>query len=251
MAITHHFERPVTAVHQVELTSRCNLRCTYCTSPQIMKGQYPNRPALDMTEDTFKQALEWVKHFVKKGTQSQELNLAGIGESTLHPQFIEFAKLARDAIGPKRTIIFATNGILLTDEIASELAKLQPVSCWVSLHRPEKAMFAVDIARKHGIFGGVSTDPATHANDWAGQVKWKKAEYTMPCTWLMHGRVFITADGNVTACCLDAKGSGVLATVWDDPATAITKTYDLCPNCHHTLPLGLAGGTSKKLPTVS
>src|SRR3990167_3157408 len=103
------FPRYVKALHQIEISSRCSLKCVYCPSPDISKGLYQDRRAEDMNRETFIRALEWVTVFVRKGTQA-ELNLAGIGESFLHPEFADFVKLAREAVGPLVKLVMATNG---------------------------------------------------------------------------------------------------------------------------------------------
>ena len=68
---------PIRAIHQIEMTSRCNLRCRYCAHPTMA------RVKADMDDATFAKALLWARQL-----PSHELNLAGIGESTMHPEFV-------------------------------------------------------------------------------------------------------------------------------------------------------------------
>src|SRR5262245_27520539 len=97
-------------LHQIEITSRCNLRCVYCVHPHMPRAKE------DMTEEVFLQSLKWAKHFHTVGTRvpggdvwkQKELNLAGIGESTIHPRFVEFIHLARDIVGPDMFLTLAT-----------------------------------------------------------------------------------------------------------------------------------------------
>ena len=96
----------VKALHQIEMTSRCNLKCKYCVHPNMV------RPKEDMTEETFTKSLEVAARFVKQGTM-RELNLAGIGESTLHPNFVEWVHRARAAVGWSCNIVLSTNGVAL------------------------------------------------------------------------------------------------------------------------------------------
>lgn len=226
----------ITSLHQIELTSLCNLRCGYCPSPQIMAGKHPNRPALDMTLETFLRALEWVKHFVKQGTQT-ELNIAGIGESTLHPLLLTFVRLAREAVGPDVKIIFATNGLLMTEELARALLPYRP-EIHVSLHQVEKGIKADRILRSLGFAGGRTLDPATGQNDWAGQVgpEWK-GNYRFPCPWAHKGHAFAYADGAIGSCCLDANGSGKFGHVNDEIGSLPWKPNEsLCARCYQILP---------------
>jgi hypothetical protein len=231
--------RPIVSLHQIEVSSRCSLRCVYCTSPSIVAGKYPNRPSVDMSRETFEAALEHVKFFLRRGTQG-ELNLAGIGESFLNENFLTFVELAREA-HPFGHILLATNGLHLTEAIAKELARLK-TRLWVSLHRPEKAGLAVSIAKTAGILDGVSMDPALNSDSWADQVAWPKA-YVAPiqCHWIRAGWCMVMAHGQVTSCCLDAQGLGVIGHVNDTPGalgdkgTWVTKPYKLCASCQQVL----------------
>lgn len=231
--------RPITALHQLELSSLCNLRCGYCPSPQIVAGKHPNRPAMHMARETFLRALEWVKHYVKAGTQA-ELNLAGIGESTLHPNFVEFVRLAREAVGPSVKLILATNGLLVTDELARALAPLKP-DVYVSLHQLEKGTLANKRLRAAGVAGNMTADPATYGNDWAGQVdaRWK-GDYKFSCPWGHKGHAFVYSDGAIGSCCLDASGSGKFGHVNDEIGSLQWRpNASLCPKCYQVLPAEL------------
>jgi hypothetical protein len=235
--------RSVTSVHQIEITSRCSLKCVYCPSPRIVRGDYADkgRVAGDMTRENYVRALEWVAHYVGQGTQT-ELNLAGIGESTIHPEFLAYLRLAREAVGPKGTIIFATNGIfhdgrIHTDDFVKEMARYRPIVC-ISLHKPEKAGRVLPLYKKHGIFGGISTDPTTFANDWAGQLDWPCDE-SMACQWLREGKIFVLSDGRLSTCCLDAQGLGTIGHVSDPIGSVRTKPYALCHSCFQIA--GIAG----------
>ena len=214
------------SLHQIELTSHCNLRCVYCPSPKL------ERPKLHMEEPVFRRTLEWVRHFVEAGTQG-ELNLAGIGESTLHPRLVEFVRLAREALGWERRLCFASNGIAMTDELAQALKPYNP-RVWVSLHRPEAAKRGIDALREAGLLESPSCDPAYAAVDWAGQVDWKFSAETfgVPCPWKKHGWGFVLADGRFSSCCFDADGSGAVGHV-DDPIGSVRgSAYKLCNGCH-------------------
>lgn len=219
--------KPVTQIHQVEMTSRCNLKCRYC-----VHGIMP-RPKMDMTREVFERVLELVAHFEDAGRQ-HELNLAGIGESTMHPQFCEFIALARARL-PRIDLTMATNGIGLTEEMAVALAAAR-VRVWVSLHRPEKAGIAVELLKKHGVLAGVSLDPSVAAVDWAGQIKWHVSANPIECMWQAKGLAIAWSDGRIGTCSFDGQGTdGVIGTVWDDFETLRTKPYSLCKNCHQTI----------------
>jgi hypothetical protein len=216
----------IRSIHQIEITSRCNLRCKYCVHPHMARAK------TDMDEDTYAASLRWAKKFVQHGTQN-EINLAGIGESTMHPDFVRWVYLAREAVGSHCRVVLATNGLLMTDELARELAPARPM-IWVSLHRPEKAGPAVEALKRVGLLAGISADPALAAMNWAGQVDWHvSVPERRKCQWVRNGLAFVMSDGRVSTCCLDSDGSGVID---QDIKTAklehvSTRPYRLCDTC--------------------
>jgi hypothetical protein len=228
------FPREIVSLHQIEITSRCSLKCVYCPSPAIVAGKYPDRKAVDMTRAHFERALDWAEFYVRRGTQN-ELNLAGIGESTIHPEFVDFVRLARERLGRGVKLVFATNGTHRDEEMIRAIAVYNP-SVFVSLHRPEVAGPAIELYRKHGLLKGVSVDPSINANDWAGQTKWHSSGNRIPCQWLRDGKLMAMADGRLTRCCLDASGIGVLGHLDDEIGSLKTNPYALCKACYQDIP---------------
>lgn len=212
----------VRTVHQIEMTSRCNLSCRYCAHPKMA------RQKIHMDDLTYAKALLWARQL-----PGHELNLAGIGESTMHPEFVRNVFLAREAVGDNVALILATNGLLMTRELALAIAPTR-IRVWVSLHRPEKAGPAVEALKEAGIIAGISCDAAIESVDWAGQVKWHVSTHQkgLPCPWIKPGRVFILADGRVARCCFDATADDIIGTVDDDLASLQTAPYKLCRSCH-------------------
>lgn len=216
----------IRAIHQIEMTSECNLRCRYCPSPKLA------RPKMHMTDETFIKSLQAIRKLHARGLVHAELNLAGIGESTLHPEFVRNVHWAREAVGPHVNLVLATNGLLMTQELAYAIAPARP-SVWVSLHRPEKAGPAVEALKMAGIFSGCSADPSIASVDWAGQVKWHvSANKGNPCPWLANAMVIVLSDGRISRCCFDSDGRGVIGTIDDDLTTLRTSPFDLCSKCH-------------------
>ena len=189
---------------------------------------------MDVT--VFERALEWVHHFQEMlgGTQDS-LSLTGIGEPTLHPMFLEFCQLARKAL-PQGFIHLATNGILLTEELAEVMAHLA-VKVDISLHVPEKARYAVDIAKRHGILHHVNPGATVSGIDWAGQIKyWRVTAPITTCQYLEQGWGCVLVDGRITTCCMDADGSGTVGHVMEPIGTKYLKPYGLCKTCHLKVP---------------
>lgn len=187
-----------------------------------------------MLWETFLAALDLVRHYVQQGSQT-ELSLTGIGESLMHPQFVEAVAEARAVIGPDRPLVITTNGLLLDEAMCRDLAPFRP-QVFVSLHRPEKAGPAVELAKKYGILHGVNASAAISAFNWAGQIDWHVSAPRTKCEYLRAGWGVVLVDGRVTTCCLDASGAGVVGTVWDIPEKLMLKPYSLCSTCHMTPP---------------
>lgn len=224
------YPRPVRDVHQIELSTFCNLRCKYCP-------HFPELPRKKehMGWDTFVRSMDLVRYFVRQGTQT-ELSLTGIGEAMLHPRFLEMAVYAREVIGWERMLTITTNGLLLDDQMAADLAPLRP-AVFVSLHRPERAALAVEAAKRHGILAGTNSSFATSAFNWAGtQSNWFVSAPRIPCEYLRSGWCVVLVDGRITTCCLDPDGRGVFGDVRDDPEMLQMGPHALCETCHMEVP---------------
>lgn len=227
------------AIHQIEITSRCNLACVYCPHSKM------SRPQLDMTDDIFERALMWVDFFRERGTQiteavgfynGAELNLAGTGEPTLHPSLADYVGLIRSEYGDDLKIIITTNGLLLDDALGRRLAPYHP-TVYISMHRPVEAAKAIVVAQKYGLLAGAALDPATSPNDWAGQVDWIKPSYRFPCPWLHINRAFVAADGQILTCCLDVDGSSRIGSVLEEPRADVRQDrWSLCARCYQDPP---------------
>ena len=221
--------RLIQEIHQIEVTSRCNLACKYCPHPKMQ------RPKADMDWLTFLRAMLWVTYFYERGLQ-KELSFTGIGEATLHLKFIPMLIYARQHC-PDLPILFSTNGLpTFTEEIAQACQELN-VGVMISLHRPEVAGRAVELAKKYGVLKYVNNSAATEAFDWAGQVDWfNSTQENIVCEYLRSGWGVVLQDGQITTCCLDAENRGVVGTVWDDPGSLSIEPYELCKSCHMELP---------------
>lgn len=213
----------VRQLHQMELSSKCNLRCVYCPSRSLP------RPKIFMSLEHVEKGLRWVGRFRDRGWQG-DLNLAGIGESTMHPEFVQIVEMARFHLGPDFQLVFATNGLLMTDELARALAPAKPI-VFVSAHRPEKAGPAIEALKRAGIYAGMSSDPTESATNWAGQVKWHVSAQRRPCPWVRGGKLFMLADGRLSRCAYDASGVGVVGDISQDLDSLRTSPYVLCKTC--------------------
>jgi len=219
---------PVTGIHEIELSSRCNLACKYCPHPKL------ERAKADMPWPVFQRALDHVEFYCRQGTQG-ELSLTGIGEAILHPYFFEALIMARSAIGRHRPLTLATNGVAMTPEIA-RILRQTGVQVYVSTHRPEKAGPALEMLKKEGAAVGTNMAFVDNAFDWAGQVKWHASAERRPCEYLTQGWGVIRQDGSVTTCCLDAHAKHAIGHVDDEPGSLKTHITTLCSGCHMVPP---------------
>lgn len=92
----------------IELTNRCNARCSFCPRDQT--------PATGlMARETFEKCLDRV---LEADPPLWKVGSAGQGESCLHPELLDFARLAKERGAPYGV---TTNGSLLTREISEGL----------------------------------------------------------------------------------------------------------------------------------
>lgn len=85
--------KPIRSV-QIELTNKCNYRCSFCPQAYYKNPNYKDAP-FDrrkgyMDFDTFKKSLEQCKKF------SKEINFSFFGEPTLHPEYEKFLKYLKN-----------------------------------------------------------------------------------------------------------------------------------------------------------
>jgi len=220
--------RKLTQIHQIEPTSRCNLRCQYCPHPKL------EREKVDMEWDTFLRAMDVVDFYNKQGTQG-ELSFTGLGEATLHPRFSEMLAYARGVL-PDNYLCFSSNGLpLFTREIA-ETCKQFNIRVFLSLHRPEVAGKTVALCREYEILEDVNMSAATSAFDWAGEIDWPVSADRIECDYLKDGWGVILVDGRVSTCCIDAHGKNIIGHINDELGSLETKPFDLCSKCHMRVP---------------
>lgn len=95
---------------QIEVTSRCNLRCVMCPVT-ILADRWP---ALDLPWETFQRIARAFEH-------TKWVHLQGWGEPLLHPRLFDMTTLAKSA---GCLVGFTTNGTLLTTRAAGQLLDL-------------------------------------------------------------------------------------------------------------------------------
>lgn len=220
---------PVREIHEIELSSVCNLACSYCPHPTL------KREKAHMPWAVFQRTMDHVTHLCWAGTQG-EVSLTGIGEAILYPHFHEALRTVREVIGDGRKLVLATNGVGMTEDIAHMLSHYR-VAVYVSLHRPEVAAPALRMLEQAGCSVGHNTAFVDSSLDWAGQVDWHvSAPKGFPCGYLSKGWGVVRQNGNIDACCMDAHDLYPVSTVWDDLGSLRTHATNLCAGCNFVVP---------------
>ena len=89
----------------IEITTRCNLGCPACARTQL------KRPSRFMSLDTFRNVLDHLPH-------AWRIVLVGLGEPLLHPEAVEFVRLAA---GQGRRVSLVSNAMALDANLAEAL----------------------------------------------------------------------------------------------------------------------------------
>lgn len=105
------FLRPLPAKIQVEVTTRCNLRCAMC----VKSAAGCAIPEGDLPLDVF-------KNIAPALPTCEALVLSGIGEPLLHPDLPDMAAFARARMPDTSMLGFQTNGLLVTPDMAHRLS---------------------------------------------------------------------------------------------------------------------------------
>lgn len=222
---------PITTVHQIEISSKCNLKCRYCPHPKM------ERPKKDMEWDVFSHSIAWAKEL-----GGPELSFTGMGEALLNPKCSGFITYARLQL-PEPYFLLATNGLEIVKpqvqdiEVMLRTLRECDVTVFVSTHRPEVAGPALEILLKNGIKAGTNTSFVTSGFDWAGQVEWhgNPAPGT-ECQYLKQGWATILENGDIVNCCMDAHGLYPVGNVLNSILPTDFEVIPLCEKCHLRIP---------------
>jgi len=101
----------------VEITNSCNLSCRMC-----FRSEWNEKEGF-MERELFLKIISQAERFPELG----EFFFGGIGEPTIHPDFLEFIELAS-----RWKVSFSTNGMLI-EEMADEIVKRNVDRIYVSL----------------------------------------------------------------------------------------------------------------------
>ena len=213
-------------VYQIEVSNRCNLRCTYCPHP------VQTRAKGFMTIETFALALELTK---RCGQDSAYLH--NFGEPLLHPRLPDMIRMSL-AVGIEPS--FYTNGALMNADNLRELEEAGLRTIWLSEHTEGELDRVSRLIHDQGssirIAGNFKPEPnALH--DWASQVatvplSLGPSHAIEPCLFERQNAVVVLWDGSVTNCCIDANGQGIRGTVADYLDNEQNYNFEPIPLCN-------------------
>lgn len=113
----------------VEVTTRCNLACTFCTQPSLTREQLG-----DMPWELYTQVIDESEHY-----HLPAANLNGLGEPLLLrrlPEMVSYAKQHGVA-----DVMFHTNGTVMTEPLARALIDSSLDRIIFSVDSPDKATY--------------------------------------------------------------------------------------------------------------
>jgi organic radical activating enzyme len=229
---------PIAKIFQIELTNYCNLSCPYCPLPNS------DRAKGYMNERTYLNILDHMEM-----TGQRLLVLHNFGEPLLHPELINFVRLAFD-----RGFLpgFSSNGIALTESKFNELLDAGLSFITISVHSKKSAEIYEKIRpvarQKHCLIKATAYTDTAYFNqidadvellekhDWAGTAanadpfsKIKNGHNR--CDFIKHNFFTVLYDGTVCACCFDERGSTKRGTIEDLKFISHQNSYDLCKTC--------------------
>ncbi|MBU1343544.1 MAG: radical SAM protein [Proteobacteria bacterium] len=108
----------------IEITTQCNLKCRFCARTRLgIKGK-------DMAISLYSRILELLPH-------AYRITLVGLGEPLLHPEIIEFVKIA---VSRKRRVALVTNASNLDPAMSEKLINAGLDSIAFSIDGPDQIL---------------------------------------------------------------------------------------------------------------
>ncbi|MEW6040003.1 MAG: radical SAM protein [Elusimicrobiota bacterium] len=119
------FLAPYPKTIEVEITTRCHLKCTIC------EHTYWNEPSRDMTFDEF-------KHIVDQFPHLKWIGLTGIGTSFINPAFVKMLEYVKSR---NVFVEFFDTFDLIDGELAEKIVELKIDKTWVSMEGATKQTY--------------------------------------------------------------------------------------------------------------
>lgn len=187
---------PQVKIH-IEPTTHCTRDCSFC------------RPATLTREYLHPKHHERLIGQLAEMGWDRNVHYSGMGEPTLHPEFVAFAEQTRLML-PDSQITLYTNGDLFTVETLRRLRVIDVIA-WDVYADDETAARMGDLVRQSGFpperFRVVDQvrHPVRKVSRAGALWKSSKARkyWDMPCNYLLD-QLCMTADGNWVLCCNEA-----------------------------------------------
>ncbi|EGB14255.1 Radical SAM domain protein [Pseudodesulfovibrio mercurii] len=141
---------------QVEVTTRCNMRCAMC----VKSAPDSDIPETDLDLDAFRRLEPAL-------ARCEALVLNGIGEPLLNPDLPDMAAFARSVMPASGWIGFQTNGLLVTESLAHRLVESGVDTFCVSVDTLEMGLAAG--GELHGMTGAARLERAFRLLRRAGE----------------------------------------------------------------------------------
>ncbi len=218
------------AIHNIELTNFCNLKCNYCPHQRMA------RPKGHMSAETLAKCIEL---YLKRRLMPR-LVIHHFGEPLLHPELEDrLTQIARAGIETQ----MSTNGVLLEKKlplllsIPGRLYLTLSVHLWVEQGPDAYAEALAEWQRRVAdtnltitqAFNASNTGFHFHA--WTGgrEIEW---DYLRHCDFLRENMGSVLWNGDMASCCLDCDGESVFGNI-NDPvaASACTRPWRGCRTC--------------------
>jgi hypothetical protein len=216
----------VMQIYAIEITSCCNLQCSYCPQPSM------SRIKEHMSINLFEKAIDY--SFIMDIVVGHLF-----GEALLHPELLKITRMCHErglAFG------FSTNTLLLN--LTQLEALIDAGLSWIviSFHTPQAKIWVNTIKQAFPNLP-VFTSPLETKHDWCGQVGSNKVENFKnfanqgDCIFHTYNLASITAQGYILACWLDASAKSRLGNLLDYSPREFEllnneKWFELCEYCH-------------------
>ncbi|KKM11387.1 hypothetical protein SY88_09160 [Clostridiales bacterium PH28_bin88] len=140
--------RAVQDYNILPLTSRCNVRCIFCSHcqnpPEVEVYSLPPR-----TREQVRRSMEFLDG-ERKIVIGESATRIMEGEPLTHPEVLPILQEVRERF-PTTAIQLTTNGSLLTARLAAELAQLQPLEINLSLNSADPGTRAYLMGEREGV----------------------------------------------------------------------------------------------------
>jgi organic radical activating enzyme len=215
-------------IYQLELSSFCNMSCSYCPHPTMV------RPKGFMSE---KVLMACINTAVRAG--ATHLVLHHFGEPLMHPELLDRLKLIADA---GLSIQFSTNTILLEKVWNTLVLCDAPITVMIAFHKwVNEPVSVYNSAIEHLVMKASGTNltivPAYSYKNHTYEIhRWAKGDTDSwdvnQCPFVKYNLAVVLWNGDIAACCVDHEGKTVTYNILDDASVKhMTQTWAACASC--------------------